>query len=81
MKATRLNSLWFSFSVFGTFLDIYAKLKPTGGYTFQTPVRYSAVKQFAKDYQKTKAQVTTALVTAGCGHWIEKPIEQDQFSV
>ena len=48
---------------------------------FSTPIQYSAVKQLATDYQKAKAQVTTALMTAGCGHWIEKPVEQDQFSL
>ena len=48
---------------------------------FESPMRYSAVKQLATDYQKAKAQVTTALLTAGCGHWIEKPVEQDQFSL
>jgi hypothetical protein len=26
-------------------------------------------------------QVGAALVTAGCGHWVEKPVEQDQFSI
>ena len=48
---------------------------------FHSPLQYSVVKQLATDYQKAKAQVTTALMTAGCGHWIEKPVEQDQFSL
>ena len=28
-----------------------------------------------------KFLVTKALMDAGCGHWIEKPVEQDQFSL
>jgi hypothetical protein len=31
----------------------------------QSQLQYSAVKQLASDYQKVKAQVTTALMTAG----------------
>ena len=31
----------------------------------ESPLQYSVVKQLANDYQKAKAQVTTALMTAG----------------
>ena len=32
-------------------------------------------------FQEAKAEVANALVKAGCGHWVEKPLEQDQFSL
>ena len=66
------------FSVFARFLEIYEKLL---GSPMSTPVRYSEVKQQAVDYQAAKLQLNEALNSAGCGHWIEKPVEQDQFSL
>jgi len=48
---------------------------------FSNEERYSEVKQMAVDYQTSKAQLIEALNQAGCGHWIEKPVEQDQFSI
>ena len=48
---------------------------------FSDEERYSEVKQMAVDYQTSKAQLIEALNKAGCGHWIEKPVEQDQFSI
>ena len=69
------------FSVLGRFMKINTELPLANKRVFSTPIQYSAVKQLATDYQKAKAQVTTALMTAGCGHWIEKPVEQDQFSL
>lgn len=65
-------------SLFTKFMKVNAEV---GVCNIQSQLQYSAVKQLASDYQKVKAQVTTALMTAGCGHWIEKPIEQDQFSL
>ena len=62
-------------------MKINSELPIANKRVFSTPIQYSAVKQLATDYQKAKAQVTTALMTAGCGHWIEKPVEQDQFSL
>lgn len=63
-------------SLFGRFMAVGRDLMSL---PFVSPIRYSAVKQLATEYQKAKSQVTTALVTAGCGHWVEKPVEQDQF--
>ena len=54
---------------------------PTLTFLDESPVRYSEVKQHAEDYQKVKGQLNEALISAGCGHWIEKPVEQDQFSL
>jgi len=65
-------------SLFTKFMKVNSEV---GVCNIQSQLQYSAVKQLASDYQKVKAQVTTALMTAGCGHWIEKPIEQDQFSL
>jgi len=65
-------------SLFTKFMKVNAEV---GVCNLESPLQYSVVKQLANDYQKAKAQVTTALMTAGCGHWIEKPVEQDQFSL
>jgi hypothetical protein len=65
-------------SMFEKFLSVSKSLMKT---PITTPARYSEVKYMAKDYQEAKRKVTEALVTAGCGHWVEKPIEQDQFSL
>jgi hypothetical protein len=48
---------------------------------FSNEERYSEVKQLAVDYQASKVKLIEALHRAGCGHWIEKPVEQDQFSI
>ena len=48
---------------------------------FARPARYSEVKALAVDYQEAKAEVSAALVKSSCGHWVEKPLEQDQFSL
>merc|ERR1719334_1302592 len=62
-------------SLFTRFMKVNAEV---GVCNLESPLQYSVVKQLANDYHKAKAQVTTALMTAGCGHWIEKPVEQDQ---
>jgi len=31
--------------------------------------------------QDVKSHLVAALEEAGCGHWIGKPVEQDQFSM
>lgn len=64
--------------MFAKFLSVRRRLMgiPAAG-----PVRYSEVKQDAYDYQATKARMVDALISAGCGHWIEKPVEQDQVRV
>lgn len=46
-----------------------------------SPARYSEVKKLATEYQCAKEKLNEALFDAGCGHWIEKPVEQDQFSM
>ncbi|QQP34887.1 Uncharacterized protein FKW44_022930, partial [Caligus rogercresseyi] len=48
---------------------------------FSSPCRYSEVKMKASDYQEAKSAFNAALKEAGCGVWIDKPIEQDQFSL
>ena len=67
-----------SLSVFTKFLTISSHLSKN---KFSNEERYSEVKQMAVDYQTSKAQLIEALNQAGCGHWIEKPVEQDQFSI
>ena len=40
---------------------------------------YRQLKNVARDYQNTKAMLVKKLVETGAGHWVEKPVEQDQF--
>ena len=54
--------IYFSISVFTKFMKVNAEV---GVCNIQSQLQYSAVKQLASDYQKVKAQVTTALMTAG----------------
>merc|ERR1712029_975548 len=73
-------------SLFGRFLSVSHRLLDGAGESksdgiFSRPARYSEVKAMAVDYQEAKAEVAKALVKAGCGHWVEKPLEQDQFSL
>jgi len=65
-------------SLFERFLNVSQQLMKE---PFSRPARYSEVKALAVDYQEAKGQVTAALVKAGCGHWVDKPVEQDQFSL
>lgn len=45
------------------------------------PNTYHESKLAAKEYQAAKARLLTAFVKAGLGAWVEKPTEQDQFSL
>lgn len=45
------------------------------------PTTYHESKLAAKEYQAAKARLFTAFVKAGLGAWVEKPTEQDQFSL
>jgi hypothetical protein len=54
--------IYFSISVFTKFMKVNSEV---GVCNIQSQLQYSAVKQLASDYQKVKAQVTTALMTAG----------------
>ena len=54
--------IYFSILVFTKFMKVNAEV---GVCNIQSQLQYSAVKQLASDYQKVKAQVTTALMTAG----------------
>jgi len=40
---------------------------------------YRHVKNGARDYQTAKANLVSKLVETGAGHWVKKPVEQDQF--
>ena len=42
---------------------------------------YRQLKDVARNYQETKALSVKKLVEAGAGHWVEKPVEQDQFNM
>ncbi|CAH6789860.1 Adarb1 [Phodopus roborovskii] len=45
------------------------------------PTTYHESKLAAKEYQAAKARLFTAFIKAGLGAWVEKPTEQDQFSL
>ncbi|XP_077851574.1 double-stranded RNA-specific editase 1 isoform X14 [Macaca mulatta] len=45
------------------------------------PNMYHESKLAAKEYQAAKARLFTAFIKAGLGAWVEKPTEQDQFSL
>ena len=45
------------------------------------PNVYHESKLVAKEYQAAKACLFRAFIKAGLGAWVEKPTEQDQFSL
>lgn len=45
------------------------------------PSAYHESKLAAKEYQTAKACLFRAFIKAGLGAWVEKPPEQDQFSL
>lgn len=45
------------------------------------PNMYHESKLVAREYQAAKACLFRAFVKAGLGAWVEKPAEQDQFSL
>lgn len=77
---TNFISVYPCIVVFGRFLEVTRKLMSNSS-PFISPVRYSELKLLAEDYQQAKAKLFEALERGGCGHWIEKPVEQDQFSL
>jgi len=42
---------------------------------------YRQLKNLVRDYQAAKVILVNKLVETGAGHWVEKPVEQDQFYV
>lgn len=67
--------------VFTTFLTVANTLMRNSDLYPIKEARYSEMKQMAESYQRTKGKLIEALNVAGCGHWIEKPVEQDQFTI
>lgn len=45
------------------------------------PNSYHEAKQAAVEYHTAKQNLFKAFYKAGLGAWVEKPIEQDQFSL
>ncbi len=45
------------------------------------PGSYHEAKQVAVEYHAAKQTLFKAFYKAGLGAWVEKPIEQDQFSL
>lgn len=64
-----LSSLWF--------IQLPASLHSK----VNKPNIYHETKQVAVEYQTAKESLFKAFLKAGLGAWVEKPIEQDQFSL
>ena len=42
---------------------------------------YDEIKNLASDHVSAKRELVERLVSAGCGMWVAKPVDQDQFSM
>ena len=40
---------------------------------------YDGIKTLAKDNAQAKRELVSKLLSVGCGRWVAKPVEQDQF--
>ncbi|XP_064613448.1 double-stranded RNA-specific editase 1-like isoform X3 [Liolophura sinensis] len=67
-------------ALYQCFCGLYSKLPSTTSQSVMSrPRLYSDAKASVMDYQLTKQELFSAFQRAGLGHWIKKPIEQDQF--
>lgn len=66
---------------FSRFLNIYDRLSHI--YDYETPKLglYSSYKNVAKHYQDAKRAFVLAFSNTGLGHWVKKPIEQNEFEL
>ncbi|XP_050950864.1 double-stranded RNA-specific editase 1a isoform X3 [Labeo rohita] len=60
---------------------LHAKLSETMRIRGSRPGSYHETKQAAAEYHAAKQTLFKAFYKAGLGAWVEKPIEQDQFSL
>ena len=44
-----------------------------------TLYRYDKLKSLARDHVEAKQCLRERLVAEGCGRWVVKPVEQDEF--
>ncbi|XP_036622964.1 double-stranded RNA-specific editase 1 [Trichosurus vulpecula] len=68
-------------ALYSRWLRIHAKLSSNMRTKISKPHLYHECKQGAMEYQSAKESLFKAFLKAGLGAWVEKPIEQDQFSL
>lgn len=66
---------------YSRWLRIHGKLSSSLRSKILKPNLYHDTKQGAAEYQTAKECLFKAFLKAGLGAWVEKPIEQDQFSL
>jgi len=57
----------------------HGALKTSFSSGFLKHVTYEGVKAGARQHQQAKLSLVRALLTNGCGRWVKKPVEQNQF--
>ncbi|KAF5295315.1 hypothetical protein FQA39_LY13180 [Lamprigera yunnana] len=60
------------------FSDICQRLDNSAN-IMEPPIYYNKIKISAKDYNIAKKQMVDAFSKGGCGSWLTKPLEQDDF--
>ncbi|XP_053219284.1 double-stranded RNA-specific editase 1 isoform X2 [Podarcis raffonei] len=68
-------------ALYSRWMRAYAKLSSNLRSNVSKPNMYHEMKQAASEYQTAKECLFKAFSKAGLGAWVEKPIEQDQFSL
>lgn len=66
-------------SFFQRFINIYDKLSHIDTHPAPKPPLYGVFKSSVKSYKEAQKSLTAAFVAAGLGHWVKKPIEQNEF--
>ncbi|ETE72898.1 Double-stranded RNA-specific editase 1, partial [Ophiophagus hannah] len=68
-------------ALYTRWMRVYTKLPASLHSKVNKPNIYHETKQVAAEYQTAKECLFKAFLKAGLGAWVEKPIEQDQFSL
>lgn len=69
-------------SFFGLFSNLYGKISSIANQNTNKEVHlYSQAKNFAVHYQMAKQELKKAFKMSGLGVWVQKPEEQDDFSL
>uniref|UniRef100_A0A671SDH5 Double-stranded RNA-specific editase 1-like n=1 Tax=Sinocyclocheilus anshuiensis TaxID=1608454 RepID=A0A671SDH5_9TELE len=68
-------------ALYSRWVCLHAKLSETLGIQGSRQGSYHEAKQAAVEYHAAKQTLFKAFYKAGLGAWVEKPIEQDQFSL
>uniref|UniRef100_A0A8C9QIZ4 Adenosine deaminase RNA specific B1 n=1 Tax=Spermophilus dauricus TaxID=99837 RepID=A0A8C9QIZ4_SPEDA len=69
-------------ALYSRWMRVHGKVPPhLLGTKTLSPPPYHESKLAAKESQAAKARLFTAFIKAGLGAWVEKPTEQDQFSL